>query len=156
MNTKGTIIITDPCYFVRGYNYKALSIEEIEAKGLDLKEEYIKLKSNDWNKCDYGESLEELGFEKYVSFSDDDEYKCTVCSESKEELGTFTSKSGVIGAFELAELEKYDKDVLDKLSPENSVKIDDFDGSIDFGNEDFVLVGKGNLDFVVNCEYDAE
>ena len=153
MEFKGTIIITDPCYFVKGYDYKALSVEEIEAKGLDLKEEYIKLQSQDWNRCDYGESLEELGFDKYLSFSNNDEYKCIVSTDTKGELGDFISKSGVIGVFTLSELKKYDSKVLDKLNAENSVKIDGFDGLVDFGDEDISLMGKGNINFKVNCEY---
>ena len=86
MKFKGTIIITDPCYI-------------------------IKDNTDDWDKCDYGENLEALGFTNYISESTlygdwSCTTYCTPCKDVKTQLENLIKLGDT--RWDLAE--KYGKD----------------------------------------------
>lgn len=153
MKFKGDIIITDPCYVLRSGESH----------------------NDDWNKCDYGENMEALGFSTY--FTRDTLYgdwSCTTFkAASKEDLdillkyndpsklstkleniGSFCADAGLVSVFLLSEILKYNPDYKDHLSKSHAATlIKDFDGDVDIhivDGEELHVFGKGNICFITS------
>lgn len=129
MKFKGDIIITDPCYIC---------------------------KDDDWEKCNYGENMEELGIENYICrdtiYGD---WSCTTFdSDTNEKIGEFCADAGMVGVFLLDEVLKCNPDFDYHISKTwTTTLIKDFDGEVEFevievdGEYEVIVVGKGNINF---------
>ena len=136
MKFKGDIIITDPCYITRKKN---------------------ELTDDDWEACDYGENMSALGLTHSISRSTIyGDWSCTVYNiDTREELGEFCADAGMVAVFLLDEVLKYNPDFDYHIKrPWTTTLIKDFDGDVDFqiveedGEEEVLVVGKGNINFV--------
>lgn len=107
MKFKGDLIITDPGYVAK----------DQEA----------------WDKCDYGDHMENLGFQTCLSalVTEGEDDLCGWSIDGKICYGTFVTDSGVATAFLLEEILKYDPTFDEHLEcPENTLWIHGFDGEI--------------------------
>ena len=144
MKTKGTIIITDPCYVV---------------------------KDEDWSKCAYGDHLEVLGFSNFISkttlYGD---WSCTTFNMTKDDikevidnpdhindknflsLGKFCADAGMVCVLNFDDVVKYNPE-FPKWVLEHSwcvTVIPHFDGEIKYcvdKNNDAHIIGIGNINF---------
>lgn len=108
MKFKGTIVITDPCYIIREPNEEQPNfstwpgLEEVSPSTpfskynesqLEAYDKYRKAlkefrdKYDDWDKCDYGDSMENLGFSQFISeptiYGD---WSCTTWCTPREDI----------------------------------------------------------------------
>lgn len=107
MRFKGDLIITDPAYVAKD--------------------------QEDWDKCDYGDHMEKLGFQTCLSalVTEGEEDLAGWSPDGKTCYGTFVTDSGVATAFLLEEILNYDPSFDEHLeSPENTLWIPGFDGEI--------------------------
>lgn len=86
----GDIVITDPCYILCHDDDRR----------------------DDWEKCDYGNAMEELGITTYMTrdtiYGD---WSCTTYnSDTKEEIGQFCADAGLVSVFLLDEIRSYNPD----------------------------------------------
>lgn len=84
----GDIIITDPCYVIRDKD---------------------EISDDDWRLCDYGNDMQKLGFEKYLSASTIcGDWTCvTINSDTGEVMGTFCADAGMVGVFLFDDVLRY-------------------------------------------------
>lgn len=147
MKFTGDIIITDPCYIIRK-------------------------NTNDWDKCNYGEYMEDLGIKHYLCKSTlYGDWSCTTFdSDTKKLIGEFCADAGLVAVFLLNEVLKYNPDFDYHIErPWTTTLIKDFDGDVeikvvhtegiyeedseywkkgDKWEDDSVrVVGKGNINF---------
>ena len=88
MKFKGTIVITDPCYIMRAEHHGTTPITE-----------------DDWNACNYGENMEALGINNYITESTlYGNWSCT----------TYASENPQETVDKLAEISKYFSDKYEK------------------------------------------
>ena len=87
------ILITDPCYI-------------------------IKSDTDDWRKCNYGNSMEALGLTTYkVRDTIYGDWSCTVFNtDTNEEIGEFCADAGMVGVFSLNEVLKYNPEFDDHIN----------------------------------------
>lgn len=110
MKFKGDIVITDPCYIIDDDN------------------------DSDWNKCECGECMENLGIKHYLCrdtiYGD---WSCTTYdSDTGEVLGEFCADAGMVAVFLLDEVLAYNpKFKLWEESPWAATLIKDFDGDVE-------------------------
>lgn len=110
MEFDGDIIITDPCYII----------------GDD---------DNDWSKCDYGNEMEKLGINHYMTrdtlYGD---WSCTTFDiDTKESIGEFCADAGEVSVFLLDEVLKYNpKFNYHTDKPWTTTLIKDFKGTVQF------------------------
>lgn len=147
---KGDIIITDPCYMIEG--------------------------DKDWDKCNYGQNMEALGFTNYLSsetyygdwsctvskieFYDliDSDYEEEIMFDIKDEIGEFCADAGMVGVFLLDEVLKYNPEFNYHIEkPWTTALIKDFDGYISFETtevwdgdyyKELKILGLGNINFI--------
>jgi len=149
MKFKGTIIITDPCYFDGNFNELIESYEcdeNLNKLGFssyiindtiwgDWRCKVYKLKKPLNNK--YVEEMSEEGYEEYL-------YPDT--------LGTFTADAGLVSVFLLDEVLTFNPNFKELLSkkPWLATVIKDFDGDVEYKVIDDIayLEGTGNINFV--------
>ena len=127
----GDIIITDPLYVVKDDTNQ-----------------------DDWKKCEYGYSMEKLGFKNFMMrntiYGD---WSCTTFdSDTKEEIGSFCADTGEVGVFLLDEVLKYNPDFnyhIEKTWTTTLIK--DFEGTIQFTvtEEPYEYKGKRKVEYVV-------
>lgn len=109
----GDIIITDPCYVLR-----------------DGESHY-----DDWEKCDYGYAMEELGIKTYMTrdtlYGD---WSCTTYNaNTKEPIGHFCADAGLVSVFLLDEVLAYNSEYEKELEKDWTVTlIRDFVGDVWF------------------------
>lgn len=156
MRFKGDIIITDPGYVCEEYD--------------------------DWERCNYGENMEVLGFKNCICRNTiTGDWSCTTFnSDTKEVIGHFCADAGMVGVFLLDEVLRYNPEFDYHIErPWTTTLIKDFDGEVEFEvahiegfyeedigskkkgdkwEEDCVkVVGKGNVNFVgkeyADCDY---
>jgi len=128
MRFKGNIIITDPCYIINDEN------------------------DDDWELCDYGRDLDQLGLSTYVCrdtiYGD---WSCTVFNmDTDGEIGKFCADAGMVAVFLLDEVLKYNPEFNYHVEkPWTTTLIKNFEGdvSIDVVGEEVFVVGKGNINF---------
>lgn len=152
--------------------YNSKIYEECKEKYLEAECKYIDLNGSDWEKCSYGENMEELGIHTYICrdtlYGD---WSCaTYNSDTKEKLGEFCADAGMVAVFLLDEVLKYNPDFDYHITrPWTTTLIKDFNGEVDFeilessgvyeedtewykkGEEwtdtEVSVVGKGNINF---------
>lgn len=128
MRFKGNIIITDPCYIINDEN------------------------DDDWDLCDYGRDLDQLGLSTYICrdtiYGD---WSCTVFNtDTDREIGKFCADAGMVAVFLLDEVLKYNpKFNYHNERPWTTTIIKNFEGdvSIDVIGEEVFVIGKGNINF---------
>lgn len=105
--------------------------------------------ADDWEKCEFGENMEALGFTTFIS--EDTiigDWGCTVKNlDNNQIIGEFSADAGMVGVFLLDEVMKYNPDF--KIEDGIATVIRDFDGKIeitDFDGEVSVR-GTGNINF---------
>lgn len=150
MKFKGDVIITDPCYLMK--------------KGADY----------DWEKCDYGDNMEALGFTKYlVRDTIYGDWSCTTYNQdTKDKIGSFCADAGLVGVFLLDEVLKYNPGfdyhterlwtttlipdfegeisihvVTVKPDPSENIDDDSDDKEFDEEYEEVRVIGKGTTNF---------
>jgi hypothetical protein len=184
MKFKGDIIITDPCYIIKKQNkdfssypryqdyitcdddgdpvhYRTnheLYLQEHAAydKALD---EWRRANESDWDKCNCGSNMEELGIKNYLTESTIyGDWSCHVFnSDTKELIGRFCADSGLVSVFLLNEVLAYNPGFDYHINPafsHTTTLIKDFDGEvmIEFNRErdEVEVVGRGNVNFVTH------
>ena len=130
---EGTLVITDPCYFV---------------------------KDEDWKKSIYGASLIDFGINTYITadtgFGD---WQNSIIDNKHHFLGHFCADSGQVTIALLEEIKKYNpnfKEIL-KEQPNIATIIPNFKGnvSVDTSNKNWTIIkGSGNINFHSDCEDD--
>ena len=127
---KGDIIITDPMYIVKS--------------------------EEDWQRCEYGEKLDELGIFTYITAGNGDEFASDIVSlDTHESLGELGSDSCMISVMLLREVRRYNFDFDKDLGKHCYTIIEDFDGEVqlvemedpDDDCQRFYFLGKGNKNF---------
>lgn len=114
-------------------------------KYLNAYDEWARSQQSDWEICEFGVHLENLGFRNFMVFST--EYGLWSCTAYKEcslnSYGKFFSDSGYIGIFDMAEVKKYNPSFLpSKRSPRDTVYFSNFHGNIYVVNH----TGKSGVD----------
>jgi hypothetical protein len=146
MKFKGDIIITDPCYIMRS--------EENE------------LTRNDWEACEYGDNMEVLGINNYLtSETEYGDWSCTTINkDTNTSIGNFCADAGLVSVFLLEEVLKYNPDFDYHINNKHTTTlIKDFDGDVEITHRDFKyfdeeeneeyddrevsVIGKGNINF---------
>jgi hypothetical protein len=178
MKFKGTVLIIDPCYVIKDeknpYPYPSSNDPDFLMK-LDTYNEWIE-DHDDWNKCNYGSTMEVLGIKNYFVKStlygdgsgtvykvDEDPFivvdNVAVAMENEEdliitytELGNYGIDSGLIGIFDLDEVRKYNPNIDEWIASHQwcATIIPEFDGEIEYYIDDNInphVVGKGNINF---------
>lgn len=126
---KGSIIITDPSYFISN--------------------------DEDWKKCNYGDELTVLGFTDYLFLEFPDDPQVVKNMSTNEKIGGLCQDSGCLVVVYKQELEKYNPDYKKSIgSDENYTMVKDFEGEISsmivpYGKDDFdtIISGKGSINF---------
>lgn len=127
----GDIIITDPCYLIR---------DDADR--------------DDWDKCNYGYEMEELGFKNFMMrntiYGD---WSCTTFdSDTKKKIGSFCADAGEVGVFLLDGVLKYNPDFnyhIEKIWTTTLIK--NFEGTVQFTvtEESYEYNGKKEVEYVV-------
>ena len=129
MKFNGDVLITDPVYIMR--------------KGDDGE--------NDWQDCEYGDKLNNLGIKKFFTVYGDEVGAKVVSDDTNEVLGEFCSDSAAVSVMLLSEVLAYNPNYPDELKkyPHTGTIIKDFCGEIKkIQKDDSVsFVGKGNINF---------
>ena len=127
-NFKGSIVIGDPSYFANS--------------------------EDDWQKCEYGEAMDKLGFTDYMFIEFPDDPPKVRIKKTGEICGGICQDSGVVVVVYKHELEKYNRDYEKGFfSKDNRAIIEDFEGVVSVTEEsigeytDTVIKGTGNLEF---------
>ena len=186
----GDIIITDPCYIVKKQDmstspkwedfmdrpsYAGMSHKELvecgffeRQKKMDAaEEEWRKLHPDDWEICEYGEKMENLGLSTFLSASTIyGDWGCTTFnSDTKEIIGEFCADSGRVGVFLLEEVLKYNPNFDYHINrPWTTTFIKDFHGTVELHlnrknndrfnsdvnmvDDEVEVIGKGNINFI--------
>lgn len=112
---------------------------------------------NDWEYCDYGESMENLGLKTFLCESTIyGDWSCTTFnSDTKEPIGRFCADAGQVAVFLLDEVLKYNPKFDYHLNRKwTTTLIKDFHGTVELHLEDgedgkeVTVVGRGNVNFV--------
>ena len=115
----GDIIIGDPCEMVKS--------------------------EEDWQACEWGEHLENIGFKNYICAEMEEECPNVIDGNGKM-LGTFCTDSCMVAIVKLDDLLAYNPTFDQHISyPKNWTIIKDFNGTIKV--EDNVITGDGNISF---------
>ena len=121
----GDILVTDPCYIV--------------------------LSNEDWVDSRFGECLEELGLETFLTFDRGDAVGAQLINrKSGEFLGSFCTDSGMVSVMLLSEALAYNPEFPQTLAKHCYAIVRAFDGVIErveLEDEYWMLEGKGNIDF---------
>lgn len=196
MKFKGTIIITDPCYVIKEDNYPHPKPEDFNlSSDIDTKpyseyktpdelaykaacDKYYKEynEKDDWTRCDYGQRMDVLGIQHYITkdtiYGD---WSCTAykitenpyevidsfveASEKGEDyevncsnLGYFCADAGLVSVFNLDEVRKYNPDIDEWIASHDwcVTTITDFDGEVEYYIDQAGyahIVGIGNINF---------
>lgn len=152
--------------------HKSDQYEEENKKYDAALQEYRKNNISDWELCNYGEDMEELGIKNYICrdtlYGD---WSCTTYnSDTHEKIGEFCADAGMVGVFLLDEVLKYNPDFNYHVErPWTTTLIKDFDGEVDFEvihtegvyeddtefhskedrweDDSVIVVGRGNINF---------
>lgn len=139
MKFKGTIVITDPCYFIKDEDWNEGVWENGDLSSLGFSSFICRdTVYGDWGCKTYQkesdtleEDLQEL-FEEYNWRGLGD-----FVSESKE-IGRFCADAGLVAVVLMEDLEKYNPEVIPELKPHMATIIKDYDGDI----EDHIFLDK--------------
>lgn len=170
---EGDIVIADPIYFVKNEipvcdlekpkwedYFPRLQYTNTMLQDPNILREYkycqkfysqayntwVQSQSSDWELCDFGQSMDVIGFENPFVFPT--EYGCWSCTVYKDNnevdsIGKFFSDSGLVGVFLLNEIQSYTPEFkVPKNGLPNLTLIPDFTGQIFITN----LTGKSGVD----------
>lgn len=135
MEFDGDIIITDPCY--------------------------IKKNREDWDKCEYGFCMENLGINHYIT--EDTiwgDWSCAVFTgdtidDSSKVLGKFCADSGLVSVFDLNEVLKYNPKFDSHITrPWTTTVIKDFKGTVQIVKEEHKWYSKEDKQW--NTSYEVK
>lgn len=132
-----------------------------------LQEAYQKWKEpylDDWERCDFGESLDKLGFTSFLSSNTYyGDWSCTTYeSKTQKELGEFCADAGMVCVVLLDEVLKYNPDFNYHIEkPWTTTLIKDFKGEIsleikeipyeyegkNYSDKGLSILGTGNINF---------
>ncbi|MEG2018513.1 MAG: hypothetical protein RR128_08655 [Clostridium sp.] len=107
MEFNGSVLIADPCAFV---------------------------KDEDWKESGYGEHLESFGINKYMietTISGDGIY-VVIGADHDEEYGEVAIDSGRIGVFSLEEVLNYNPEFMEEMHERCVTVIENFEGEMDY------------------------
>ncbi len=124
----GTIIITDPCYMVKN--------------------------SEDWYDCEFGEELENLGFEDYLTFKFQEDSP-QIIDDRGNLLGKFCTDSSMVSVVCLDDLLAYNPAFDNHIRrPSTCTIINGFEGTVSYFKENgqISLVGQGSINFKLRYE----
>lgn len=114
--------------------------------------EYLSKPHDDWDRCNRGEKMENLGLSTFiVTYTLYGDWRCTTFNlGTKEAIGEFCADSGQVGVFLLEEVLKYNPKFdyhLKRIWTTTLIK--DFHGFVQIKdtNRDVSVVGNGNIDF---------
>lgn len=133
---KETVIITDPCYFMRAKHHGIQPVTE-----------------DDWKTSSYGEDLSKLGFDKYLSDTTGvGDWCCDVIdTNTGEKIGEFCADSGMVCVVPLNDVLSYnpmfDYHLKNKWT---CTTIEDFEGDIILYKDEngiTIVKGVGNINF---------
>lgn len=138
---KGSIVIGDPSYFVNS--------------------------ESDWELCEFGKRLDELGLSDYLFIEFPDDPQIVINEKTREILGGICQDSGIISIVYKKELESYNPDYEKSFfSKNNRTIINDFEGEIEYrtvpldingySDTDTVITGNGNITFKSCYEEDMK
>lgn len=184
---QGNLIITDPLYVVKqdkleddntkpvkesfypkdwippteddffNVTEKSLLAKRYEQNYKDALDNWYDKLPNDWDVCNYGDSMNHLGFCNYiVADTIYGPWSCTTYKLTNDIIGRFTSDSGLVGVFILDEILQYNsKWDLHLSKPYCATFIPNFSGNISVvnaggdspGDCDVRIVGNGNILF---------
>ena len=183
---KGDIIITDPCYIMNSGDGRPKLSDYISDSNIGSKlftdftqtemQAYKKYESDcntydenapdQWELCNYGSQMENLGFTSYIADSTIyGDWSCTTfelkepCAsiESIDDdsikgvLGEFCADAGMVGVFLLSEVlannPKFDYHINRTWT---TTWIKDFDGVVEYvvNDDEVFIVGTGNINFI--------
>ena len=108
---------------------------------------------SDWERCEYGDEMEVLGINTYLSdrtiYGD---WSCsTFNSDTKKKIGDFCADAGMVAVFLLDEVLRYNPDFnYHTERPWTTTLIRDFHGTVELhrDGEEVTVIGKGNINFV--------
>lgn len=147
----GDIIITDPCYVCKDrdwtdepvYNsfFRYPNFNDYEDKKewetdneayRNAHNEWKKTHKSDWEICEYGEKMENLGFTNYIVrdtiYGD---WSCTTYNQNKKVIGQFCADAGMVAVLLLDEVIKNNPDYKDHIENTHCVTlIKDFHGTV--------------------------
>ena len=116
-------------------------------------EKWEKENMSDWERCEYGDEMEVLGINTYLSdrtiYGD---WSCsTFNSDTKKKIGDFCADAGMVAVFLLDEVLRYNPDFnYHTERPWTTTLIRDFHGTVELhrDGEEVTVIGKGNINFV--------
>lgn len=119
----------------------------------EAEEKWQEENMSDWERCEYGDEMEVLGINTYLSnrtiYGD---WSCTTFnSDTKEKIGAFCADAGMVAVFLLDEVLKYNPDFdYHTERPWTTTLIRDFHGTVELHRqgEDVTVVGNGNVNFI--------
>lgn len=174
MKIDGTIIITDPCYFVKrdedwssndtGFNYVTYKINP-SLGFTDYIWEATKVGDGRWKVSEMNKVMCQLELEKFVEDIEDAYYsffknsnidnqiKLEDLIRSRKTIGRFCVDSGSFGVFKLDEVLKYCPDFLSNYGDWCYTIIPNFIGDVNFfedSNNQVHILGVGNKSFYSN------
>lgn len=147
----GDIIITDPCYVCKDrdwtdepaynsffrypnfYDYEDKEEWKADNKAYeDAHNEWKKTHKSDWEICEYGEKMENLGFTSYIVrdtiYGD---WSCTTYNQNKKVIGQFCADAGMVAVLLLEEVIKNNPYYKDHIENTHCVTlIKDFHGVV--------------------------
>lgn len=129
---KGSIVIGDPSYFINS--------------------------DEDWERSEYGQRLDHLGFTDYMIIDFPDDPQIVIDDKTKATIGGICQDSGVIAVVYKNELAAHNPNYEESFfSKKNRTIIDDFDGEIEYKtvpvvidgyeDSDTIISGHGNISF---------
>lgn len=127
-------------------------LQEEWNKYREAEKEYLSRPHDDWEVCNYGKSLENLGFSTFLAtptiYGD---WDCNIFnSDTEERIGQFCADSAQVGVFLLEEVLKYNPHFDYYLTrPWTTTYISNFHGEIQIQKRNEVkVIGKGNVNFI--------
>lgn len=123
MKFKGDIIITDPCYIIKSEEdcakEKGVILPEHPSFETDyetyneLLDKYYMARRpyNDWERCDYGENMEALGFTSYISESTlYGDWSCSTWSTPRKDVEAQLEELNTLGKARWELMKQYGED----------------------------------------------
>ena len=124
MRFNGSIVIGDPCYFV---------------------------KNGDWEVCEYGDRMDKIGFSDYMIIRFPDDPQVVIDEKNGNILGGICQDSGYIVVVYLDELKNYNIDYEKAFwSKKNRTIILGFDGEVSFEEVEVVIDGYQDVDTIIS------
>ena len=124
MKFKGSIVIGDPCYFV---------------------------KNEDWEKCEIGDRMDKIGFSDYMTIRFPDDPQVVIDEKNRNIIGGICQDSGYIVVVYLDELKAYNENYEKAFGSEkNRTIIFDFDGEVTSQKVEVVIDGYKDFDTIIS------